>query len=171
MPSSSLISINADLYLFNSVILNVLQVINHTLTHLLKVTIELRRQTKSMSLGSDAKPRISMYFDVGLSICLLISVAIGGSARDSRWYRHRGAWRVGYAFGFVVVGLQLLLALPQLANKRLILSAKLSDLKEERYTPDNKLPSPSPSMVAATDVERTSARRREEPVQTGEDLV
>jgi len=111
-----------------------------------------------------------MYFDVGLTIALLVATAVGGDIRNTHGYWREG-WQVGYAFGFVVVGLQLLLALPQLANKRLVLTAMLSDLKEEKYTPDIKLPSLGPSMVAAADVERASARRREQPTQTGEDLV
>lgn len=109
-----------------------------------------------------------MYFDVGLSICVLISAAIGGSVK-----RHRGGdndWVVGYAFAFVVAGLQLILAIPQLANKRLVLTAKLSDLKKA-YTPDIKLP--GTPMAVTSDVETGSARRREEStsIPAGEEMV
>ena len=82
--------------------MNVLQVINYTLTDLLKVTVELRHQSASMHLGSDTKPPISMYFDVGLSIALLISTAIGASVKNNSWGRG-GIWNVGHAFAWVVM--------------------------------------------------------------------
>lgn len=95
-----------DLLCLNSLVLNVIQVLNHCLTHLLKVTVEFRHKTTSMSLISDAKPRVSMYFDVGLSLCLLISLAVGGAKKSSEyhyWSNHQDAWKVGYAFGWVVM--------------------------------------------------------------------
>jgi len=88
----------------SSIILNVLQFLNHCLTHLLKVSIELRRQSRSLSLGSDVKPRISMYFDIGLSLALMIALAAGGSAERASYWRYRGnAWEIGEAFGWAVL--------------------------------------------------------------------
>lgn len=49
-----------------------------------------------------------------------------------------------------------------------MLTARLNDLKP-RYTPDIKIP--VPAMGTAADVERPSARRREETGPVGDDLV
>jgi len=165
--------IATDVFVMMILLLNVFQVINHCLTNILKVTVEFRRSATSMSLVSHTKPRISMYFDIGLSLCLIISLAVGGAKKSTEnhyWYSNRIAWKVGYAFGWVVIALQLLLALPQLANKRLLLTAKLSDLNgEQTYTP--AITSANLNMPIAADVESSSIKTEGQPIQMGNDLV
>ncbi|TVY83278.1 hypothetical protein LSUE1_G001953 [Lachnellula suecica] len=167
--------IAADIFLMMLIISNTLVMINVTLTNLdlMKVTVELRRQARSFALGGDIKPRFSTFLDVGLSLCLMICLVVGVSVKSSRHrYWDDGVWEVGHGFGWTCLGLQLLLAIPTLANKRLTLTTKLKDLKPV-YTPDIKTPASSMGMSA--DVDRVSSerrvRRRDEPSLVGDDLV
>jgi len=142
--------IASDIFMMPLIILNVLQVINHIFTVILKVTIDFRSQSRQVTLGHTGKdkPRISMYFDIGLALILLITIPIAHASKSREYYRRGNVslWMSGAIIGYFVIGIQLLLALPQLTNKKLTLTVKLSPLNEEkkyRSEPDVKVNFPA----------------------------
>lgn len=91
--------IAADIFLMSIIIGNVLMVIHHGISHVFKVTVELRQQAWQPNLASKNKPKISMYFDVVLSIILMICLLIGNAVSD-HW---GGAWRAAVIVGYFIV--------------------------------------------------------------------
>ncbi|KAG9239047.1 hypothetical protein BJ875DRAFT_449286 [Amylocarpus encephaloides] len=151
------------------IILNIVQLLSWLCTDVMKITVDMRGQSRQISLSNDGKDkiRVSMYLEIFLSLVLLLSIAIGKSTRSRHW--SGGLWKAGAIIGFTVVGLQILLALPQLANKRLILTAKLTSLTGKDIV-DTKRPETGVAQVALE-----SARRRtiesEEGRPSVEDMV
>lgn len=82
--------------------------------------------------------------------------------------RWGGPWKAAVVLGYVVVLLQVLLAVPTLESKSLTLTAKLSDSRG-KAPKDTKVP------FVTDETERGSARRRttesDEPRQDAEDVV
>jgi hypothetical protein len=92
--------IAADIFVMCILILDILMVIHHFVSHVFKVTVELRQEAWSRDLGSQNKPKASTYFDYGLSMCLLLCLIIGNGVK-SRW--DGGAWQGAVVVGYVVV--------------------------------------------------------------------
>ena len=92
--------IAADIFVMCILILDIFMVLHHSVSHVFKVTVELRQQAWSRDLGSQNKPKVSTYFDYGLSMCLLICLIIGNGIK-SRW--DGGAWQGAVIVGYVVV--------------------------------------------------------------------
>jgi predicted lysophospholipase L1 biosynthesis ABC-type transport system permease subunit len=92
--------IAADIFVMCILILDIFMVLHHSVSHVFKVTVELRQQAWSRDLGSQNKPKVSTYFDYGLSMCLLICLIIGNGVKN-RW--DRGAWQAAVIVGYVVV--------------------------------------------------------------------
>jgi hypothetical protein len=155
--------IAADIFLMSIIIVNILMIIHHFVSHVFKVTVEVRKQAWKADLGSKSKPKVSMYFDIGLALIVLLCLIIGNSVK--RW---GGAWKAAVVIGYIVVLTQILIAVPTLDSKTLTLTAKLSDSK-------GKPPKDIKDPVMVDDTERGSARRRatesEEPRHSAEDLV
>lgn len=155
--------IAADIFLMAIIILNIPMIIHYFVSHVFKVTVEVRRQSWKADLGSKNSPKISMYFDIGLALIVLLCLIIGNSVK--RW---GGAWKAAVVIGYIVVLFQVLIAVPTMESKELTLTAKLSESKG-KPSKDIK----APSVIEET--ERGSARRRtaesEDPTQSAEDLV
>jgi len=157
--------IAADIFLMSIIIVNILLIIHHFVSHVFKVTVEVRKQVWEADLvsKSKSKPKVAMYFDIGLAIIVLLCLIIGSSVK--RW---GGAWKAAVVIGYIVVLIQILIAVPTLDSKTLTLTAKLSDSK-------GKPPKDTKAVIVVDDTERGSARRRatesEEPRQSAEDLV
>jgi hypothetical protein len=147
------------------IIVNILLIIHHFVSNVLRVTVELRQQPWKADLGTRDKPKLSGLLDGTLAVIALLCLIIGYSVK--RW---RGAWRAGAIIGYIVVLLQVLLAVPSLDYKQLTLTATLTATK-------GKVPQDTKAPSVVDDSERGSARRRtvesEEPRQAGtaEDLV
>ncbi|KAF8866759.1 hypothetical protein BDZ45DRAFT_667436 [Acephala macrosclerotiorum] len=160
--------IAVDIFLVCLMIINVLMLIHYTVSHLVKVTVEVRQQ--AYDLGRAKKPRASLYLDLVFAAALILSLIIGNSVKN-RWYG--GAWKAAVILGWFVVVMQLLLAFPGLETKSLTITIKLNDY-QGKYTPDTKLPSQaSTATMGAADF--GAARRRgtpeaEEPRQGAEDM-
>lgn len=92
--------IAADIFVMCILILDILMIIHYFVSHVFKVTVELRQQAWSGDLGSQSKPKVSTYFDYGLSLCLLICLVIGNGVK-SRW--DGGAWQGAVIVGYVIV--------------------------------------------------------------------
>ena len=91
--------IAADIFLALLMILNVVMVIQHFLSDVFKVTVEFRRSAWKTHLGSQNRPRVAMGFDLGLSVCLMMSLVLG-HALCNYW---GGTWRIGVIIGYTVV--------------------------------------------------------------------
>jgi len=115
--------IAADIFLMILIIVNLIMILHYCISHLLKVTVELRQQPWNKDLGPSNKTKLSMYFDVGLSLIILLCIIIGNVATN-RW---RGAWKAAVVVGYFVVITQISQALPAMESKYLTLTASLSD--------------------------------------------
>lgn len=83
---------------------NIVMIIHHCVSHVLKVTVELRQSGWKQSLGTKSKPKVATFFDIGLSLCLFICLVVGHVLHRPRWDRWRdpsNVWEVGFAFGYV----------------------------------------------------------------------
>jgi len=156
--------IAADIFLMSMLIVNLLMIVHYFASHVLKVTVELRQQSWKRDVPKTT-PKVSMYFDVGLAVITLLCLIIGNSVKRG-W--GGSAWRSAVVIGYIVVLMQVLLAVPMLDKKNLTLTAKFSDA-QGKAPEDTKIP------TVVDETERGSARRRatesEEPRQASEDLV
>ncbi|KAL2075791.1 hypothetical protein VTL71DRAFT_734 [Oculimacula yallundae] len=162
--------IAADIFLALIMILNLFSVVQHSISHVFKVTVELRQSSWKHDLGGSlGKAKTATYADLGLSAALTLCLIIG-SAATNRY--HEGAYRAGVIVSYFVVLCQVLAAVPVLDEKSLTLSARLTDLKPKFAPRDNKISDQTTLSTGGADM--GSARRRgaesEEPRQ-GEDLV
>jgi len=163
--------IAADIFLALLMILNIVHVVQYFVSHVFKVTVELRQSAWKHDLGgSHGKPKTVTYADVGLSAALTLCLILG-NALTNRYYG--GPYKAGVIVGYFVVLCQVLVAVPVLDEKSLTLTARLTDLKPKFAPRDNKLP--TQASVGAGGADTGSARRRgtesEEPRQAAEDLV
>ena len=92
--------IAADIFVMFILILDILMILHHFLSHVFKVTVELRQQAWSRDWGSQNKPKVSIYFDYGLSMCLLLCLIIGNAVKN-RW--DDGPWQAAVVVGYVVM--------------------------------------------------------------------
>jgi hypothetical protein len=92
--------IAADIFAMSILILDILMVLHHFVSEVFKVTVELRQQAWSRDLGSQNKPKVSIYFDYGLSMCFLLCLIIGNGVKN-RW--DGGAWQAAVIIGYIVV--------------------------------------------------------------------
>jgi predicted lysophospholipase L1 biosynthesis ABC-type transport system permease subunit len=92
--------IAADIFVMCILILDLLMIAHHSVSHVFKVTVELRQQAWSHDLGSKNRPKVSTYFDYGLSMCLLICLIIGNAVKN-RW--DGGAWQGAVVIGYFIV--------------------------------------------------------------------
>lgn len=72
--------------------------IHYTVSHLVKVTVEVRQQ--AYDLGRQKKPKASLYLDLAFAAALILSLIIGNAVKD-RWYG--GAWKAAVVLGWFVV--------------------------------------------------------------------
>jgi hypothetical protein len=78
--------------------MNVLSLVHYTVSHLVKVTVEVRQN--SYALGNQKKPRVSTYLDLSLAAALTLCLIIGNAVKDG-W---RGdAWKAAVVVGYFVV--------------------------------------------------------------------
>lgn len=76
--------------------------LNFIFSNILQITVDLRQAAKQISLGHPGgPPRISMYFDIGFSFALLLSVIIGNAVKHGGW--GGSLWRAGVIIGYIVV--------------------------------------------------------------------
>jgi len=94
--------------------LNVLLALHYCVSHVLKVTVELRQQPWNKDLGGH-KPKTSLYFDISLASIVLLCLIIG-NAVTGRW---DGAWKSAVVIGYFVVLFQVLAAWPVMDSKKL----------------------------------------------------
>jgi predicted lysophospholipase L1 biosynthesis ABC-type transport system permease subunit len=83
---------------------NIVMIIHHCVSHVLKITVELRQPGWKQSLGTKSNPKVATLFDIGLSLCLFICLVTGHVLHRPRWDRWRdpsNVWEVGFAFGYV----------------------------------------------------------------------
>ncbi|KAG4443827.1 hypothetical protein IFR05_000727 [Cadophora sp. M221] len=163
--------IAADIFLALIMILNISNIVQHSVSHVFKITVELRQSSWKHDLGGSAgKPKTITYVDIGLSASLTLCLILG-NALTNRWYG--GPYKAGVVVGYFVVLFQVLAAVPVLDEKSLTLAARLTDLKPKFGPRDNKIL--SPTHIGAGGADTGSARRRatesEEPRQSPEDLV
>ncbi|KUJ21916.1 uncharacterized protein LY89DRAFT_681279 [Mollisia scopiformis] len=90
--------IAADIFLACIMIINVLMLVHYTVSHLVKVTVEVREQ--SYALGDRKKPRVSTYLDLSFAAALTLSLIIGNAVKRG-WYG--GAWKGAVVVGYFVV--------------------------------------------------------------------
>lgn len=90
--------IAADIFLVVLMIMNVMMLVHYTVSHLVKVTVEVRQN--SYALGNQKRPKASTYLDLFLAAALTLSLIIGNAVKDG-W---RGdAWRAAVIVGYFVV--------------------------------------------------------------------
>ncbi|CZT40790.1 uncharacterized protein RSE6_00446 [Rhynchosporium secalis] len=162
--------IASDIFLALIMILNLFSVVQHSVSHVFKVTVELRQSSWKHDLGgSFGKPKAITFADLGLSGALVLCLIIGNAATNRY---HAGPYKAGVIVGYFVVLCQVLTAVPVLDEKSLTLTARLMDLTPKFASRDNKIPAQAD--VSCGGVDMGSARRRggesEEPRQ-GEDFV
>jgi predicted lysophospholipase L1 biosynthesis ABC-type transport system permease subunit len=83
---------------------NIVMIIHHCVSLVLKVTVELRQSGWKQSLGTKSKPKVATFLDIGLSLCLFICLVVGHVLHRplwNRWRNPRNVWEVGFAFGCV----------------------------------------------------------------------
>ncbi|KAH7342908.1 hypothetical protein BKA65DRAFT_301046 [Rhexocercosporidium sp. MPI-PUGE-AT-0058] len=163
--------IAADIFLALIMIMNVSLVVHHSISHVFKVTVELRQSSWKHDIGgSSGKPKAVTSVDIGLSAALTFCLILG-NALTNRYYG--GPYKAGVVVGYFVVLFQVLAAVPALDEKSLTLTARLTDLRPKFAPRDNKLP--AQTYVNAGGADTGSARRRatesEDPRQSAEDLV
>lgn len=166
--------IAADIFLAFTFIYNILILIQHSITHIFKITVELRSSSEPWrhDIGSTRrKVKPNMYIDVGLAVCLIICLIIGDACVNR--YHGGGAWQAAVVLGWFVVIIQIMLAVPTLDKKSLTLSAKFNDLgskepEDTKYMVPNSATTGSADMGAAT---RRGGTPGEEPRTMAEDLV
>lgn len=90
--------IAADIFLMITIIANLLILIHYTVSHLVKVTVEVRQQ--SYALGDKKKPKVTTYLDLGFAAALALSLIIGNAVKRD-WYG--GAWKGAVVLGYLVV--------------------------------------------------------------------
>jgi hypothetical protein len=95
----------ATVFLALLMIHNTLLIIHYSISHIFKITVELRNVSQSGSWRHDVgnterKLKTTVYFDVGLSICLTICLIIGNASQNI-WYG--GAWKAAVVLGYFVV--------------------------------------------------------------------
>ncbi|KAE8451598.1 hypothetical protein EG329_003671 [Mollisiaceae sp. DMI_Dod_QoI] len=160
--------IAVDIFLACIMIVHALMLVNYMVTHLVKVTVEVRQH--SFALGNRKKPRVSRILDLLFAAALTLSLLIGNAVKPS--WRGSGAWKAAVVLGYLVVLTQVLLAVPSLETKSLSVTIKLNDL-QGKYIPDTKFPSQASTAMGSADT--GAARRRtpeaEAPRQTAETLV
>lgn len=151
------------------IIVNILIIAHRFASSLFVVTVEVRSTPWRADLSSNGRTKISTYLDVGLALVTFICLLIGFFIK--RW---GGAWKAAVTIGYIVVILQILLAVPALDSKRLTFTAKLTDTKGKSVDV-NKLPRDRQSTAVLGDFDNGSARRRttesEEPTFSSEELV
>jgi hypothetical protein len=88
--------------------LNVFQFFNYIVSDLLRITVNLRSRPHPIILGSsNVRPRISMYFDIGLA-CIFLAVTIVGHVTKTHShnyysYRNHELWVPGVVLAYFVV--------------------------------------------------------------------
>lgn len=92
--------IAADIFLALIMILNLSMVVQHSVSHVFKVTVELRQSAWKTDLGSSGKHKSSTYADIGLSAALTLCLILG-NALTNRWYG--GPYKSGVVVGYFVV--------------------------------------------------------------------
>ncbi|EPE27760.1 hypothetical protein GLAREA_04551 [Glarea lozoyensis ATCC 20868] len=108
------------------ILFNIFQFFNFIFSDVLSVTVNLRSRPQPVTLGtSNMKYRISMYFDIGLALILMMCTIIGHETRDDG-YRGAKLWVAGAILGYIVVFIQLALALPQVFNRKLTFSVEVA---------------------------------------------
>lgn len=136
------------------IILNILIIAHHFASNLFVVTVEVRSAPWKANLGSTGKPKISTYLDIGLALITFLCLLIGFFVK-----RYGGAWKAAVTIGYIVVVLQILLAVPSLESKRLTFTAKLTDATAKALGA-NKLPIDEQSTAVLGGVDSGFARRR-----------
>jgi hypothetical protein len=91
----------ATIFLALLLIFNTIMIIHHSVSHIFKVTIELRRNEWRNELGrSQRKPKLSLYVDILLVASLSLSLIIGNGVKNNYW---GGAWKGAVVVGWFVV--------------------------------------------------------------------
>jgi hypothetical protein len=115
--------IAADIFLMLLIIVNLVMILQYCVSHMLKITVEVRNQPWSKDLGTQNKAHISNVIDVCLSLLVLLCIIIG-NAVTHHW---GGAWRGAVVVGYFVVLCQIAQSLPLMERKHLTLTATLAD--------------------------------------------
>ncbi|KAH7419107.1 hypothetical protein BKA64DRAFT_5349 [Cadophora sp. MPI-SDFR-AT-0126] len=93
--------IAADIFLALLMILNIISIVQYSVSHIFKVTVELRQSAWKHDLeGSYGKPRTVTYADIGLSAALTLCLILGNTLTN-RYYG--GAYKAGVIVGYFVV--------------------------------------------------------------------
>ncbi len=93
--------IAADIFLAFIMILNVIMVVQYSVSHVFKVTVELRQTAWKHDLGGNpTKLKTITYVDIGLSGALTLCLILG-NAFQNRYYG--GPYRAAVVVGYFVV--------------------------------------------------------------------
>lgn len=104
--------ISADVFLMLIVVMNIIMIPCHTASSSLQISVEFRGQLISLGEGSFKKPNISSYLDLLFSVSLLISLLVGWTR--VRHYDVNDAIVAGSVLGYIVIGFQVIVAIPML---------------------------------------------------------
>lgn len=123
--------IASDVFLMITIVHNFIQIIKVLFTSSFKVSIEYRGRQHNLSgrEGSQKKTSLILYLDILWALATFISLASEGGVYFNNHWWSRSSIVGGSVVGYISIGLQVLLVIPNLDKNTITLTARINSPK------------------------------------------